>query len=449
MNGYYQRVSQQRDRLTAWVEQGGVLEAHLAAWGSNSGEGSLLTIPGGVRADQSFQIRNQVVLPGHPLVADVPEVFPGNFASQGKLVGLPAEAVIVIRDMDGAPTLAHYRLGAGMVVAGTQPYELAWLHELPAATILGNLLPFALSGSGQWLHVLPEQARIPPGDSLRVSLTLDAAALTDGQYPGSLQLSSNDPLASWQAFPVTLRVAGLEAALTLADESLEHGEGGSHLDVRLWLPDGVDPSLVQVASVRLNETPPDLRHSRIEGGEGGDDHDPRGTGADPRHDDRERRGPRLRLRFERDAVSATLPATGRGLLTLVGELGDGRRFLARDSVDVGEERREHGGGASAVREGVPTPPTAASFRLGPNPSAVREALRMDLALARGGQADVQVFAPDGRLVRAVWSGELAAGVHTLAWDGRDRAGREAPSGVYLVRVRAPGLSRTLRAVRVR
>jgi len=77
------------------------------------------------------------------------------------------------------------------------------------------------------------------------------------------------------------------------------------------------------------------------------------------------------------------------------------------------------------------------------------ALQLELTLARAGRTEVQVYSLDGRLVRELAGGERPPGVHALAWDGRDRAGRAAPAGVYLVRVRAPGLTMSKRVVRVR
>jgi len=42
-----------------------------------------------------------------------------------------------------------------------------------------------------------------------------------------------------------------------------------------------------------------------------------------------------------------------------------------------------------------------------------------------------------------------AGEHTALWDGRDEAGRDAPSGVYLVQLRGGGFAETVEATLVR
>jgi hypothetical protein len=46
-------------------------------------------------------------------------------------------------------------------------------------------------------------------------------------------------------------------------------------------------------------------------------------------------------------------------------------------------------------------------------------------------------------------GDRAAGVHELVWRGRDAAGRDAPSGTYLLRVEAGDAVRTVKALLVR
>ena len=86
-------------------------------------------------------------------------------------------------------------------------------------------------------------------------------------------------------------------------------------------------------------------------------------------------------------------------------------------------------------------------RLEPNPFNPATALRMDLATA--GSLDVVVYDMRGRLVRTLHAGAHPAGPVELRWDGRDLRGREVASGVYLVRVRAPEVSRVVRAVLVR
>jgi flagellar hook assembly protein FlgD len=52
--------------------------------------------------------------------------------------------------------------------------------------------------------------------------------------------------------------------------------------------------------------------------------------------------------------------------------------------------------------------------------------------------DLAVFDLRGRLVRTLVATELAAGRHTVAWNGRDEGGRNVPSGTYFYRLIARG-----------
>ncbi len=75
------------------------------------------------------------------------------------------------------------------------------------------------------------------------------------------------------------------------------------------------------------------------------------------------------------------------------------------------------------------------------------ALRLSLPVA----ADVTVDVHDlrGALVRRLHGGRLEGGERTLVWDGRDKGGRLAASGVYLVRMTAGEAIATGRVVMVR
>lgn len=88
-----------------------------------------------------------------------------------------------------------------------------------------------------------------------------------------------------------------------------------------------------------------------------------------------------------------------------------------------------------VASATPEVPVAA-FRLlpnRPNPFNPRTEIRFELAQA--GAPKVAVFDLRGHKVRDLLADQpLAAGVHTLVWDGRDDAGRDVASGLYVCRV---------------
>ncbi len=72
----------------------------------------------------------------------------------------------------------------------------------------------------------------------------------------------------------------------------------------------------------------------------------------------------------------------------------------------------------------------------PNPFNPRTSLAF--TLVEPGLVNVQIHDPRGRVVRELWSTDLAAGRHALLWDGRDDRGRDVAAGVYLARLQVNG-----------
>jgi len=83
---------------------------------------------------------------------------------------------------------------------------------------------------------------------------------------------------------------------------------------------------------------------------------------------------------------------------------------------------------------LPAPATLAPPA--PNPFNPRTAL--SFTLAEAGPARLAVYDLQGRLVRRLHDGELAAGAHVRTWDGRGDGGRRLAGGPYLVRLDASG-----------
>ena len=75
------------------------------------------------------------------------------------------------------------------------------------------------------------------------------------------------------------------------------------------------------------------------------------------------------------------------------------------------------------------------------PSQVR------FTLAQQAPVAAQVYDMAGRLVRSLGVKVYAPGSHPLGWDGRYTAGRQAPAGVYQLRLSTPGAVQSARLVR--
>ncbi len=95
--------------------------------------------------------------------------------------------------------------------------------------------------------------------------------------------------------------------------------------------------------------------------------------------------------------------------------------------------------------GVPAP-VAAGLSLAARPNPFTTSTRIGFVLPRDAVIRLSVFDVSGRLVRVLDPGSvLAAGPHTVAWDGLDTAGRRVAPGVYLAEL-ATGSGRMLRRV---
>ena len=81
--------------------------------------------------------------------------------------------------------------------------------------------------------------------------------------------------------------------------------------------------------------------------------------------------------------------------------------------------------------------TPGAYRLAqncPNPFNPETVIRYDLPKA--GAVRLSIYALTGQVVRTLVDGERPVGRYSVAWDGRDNAGRDVASGVYLYRMDA-------------
>ena len=91
-------------------------------------------------------------------------------------------------------------------------------------------------------------------------------------------------------------------------------------------------------------------------------------------------------------------------------------------------------GISATPEELPAGVHAVSCQ--PNPFNPQTSVTF--SLAHDEWAEAGVFDLTGRRVEVLVAGTLPRGQHTVVWDGRDAAGRDMPSGSYIVRLETAG-----------
>jgi flagellar hook assembly protein FlgD len=68
------------------------------------------------------------------------------------------------------------------------------------------------------------------------------------------------------------------------------------------------------------------------------------------------------------------------------------------------------------------------------PNPFNPTTRITFTLATPGHTTLRIYDVKGRLVRTLIDGPLDATVHTATWDGLDRSGRRAATGVYFYEV---------------
>ena len=92
-------------------------------------------------------------------------------------------------------------------------------------------------------------------------------------------------------------------------------------------------------------------------------------------------------------------------------------------------------------DGLPLPLTTSApdraaseqWLAAPEPNPFVKTTTIRCVAPRAGHLRVAVYDLEGRRIAQLADAVVAAGSHTLTWNGRDRDGHEAPPGVYLVR----------------
>jgi hypothetical protein len=102
---------------------------------------------------------------------------------------------------------------------------------------------------------------------------------------------------------------------------------------------------------------------------------------------------------------------------------------------------------SGVPLGSPLPPRGELRILSRVP--FEGTLRLEMVLASGGRFSLDVFNLAGRRVRTLDRGDMPAGRRLVSWDGRLESGRNAPSGVYFIKLHTEAGSLMKRVVLLR
>jgi subtilisin-like proprotein convertase family protein len=150
---------------------------------------------------------------------------------------------------------------------------------------------------------------------------------------------------------------------------------------------------------------------------------------------------------------STLPVAGPGALSnFTGQhsAGEWRLWVSDNaSIDVGTVNtwcvKVWGGSPTGVDEGELDAPVKYEL-VGAQPNPFNPVTSVSYGTPQAGTVRLAVYSVTGREVRVLVDGPVDAGYHEVVWDGRDGSGTPMASGVYFVRMDAPGYSGSVKAV---
>ena len=139
-----------------------------------------------------------------------------DYAVRDTLVNYPSGPVF---DFDGF-AISHFDLGS-LAPSGSRSVTTAYgagdnLAELQRVVDRG------LAASANWLTITPERGTVPPGGSVGLAVTFDAAGLNGGDYDAAVLLASNDPDELEVRVPARLHVTGAPD-IELSDTAFDFG----------------------------------------------------------------------------------------------------------------------------------------------------------------------------------------------------------------------------------
>ncbi|MFQ5584916.1 MAG: choice-of-anchor D domain-containing protein, partial [Calditrichia bacterium] len=266
-----------------------------------------------------------------------------------------------------------------------------------------------IASESGWLSENPTSGTVPPGDSLQVWAVANTSGLMDGNYLARVVVNSNDPVSPELGSPVV---------------SLQVGQGG--IPVISVTPDSVEFDTVFVGF--------DSTQSITVGNAGSDT-----------------------LNIWAIIVTNSAFSVNTSLFTLapganqtvqvtftppsIGDYTGLLRIVSNDPASDTTDVYVSGTGAQitgiADRVGIPT-----TFDVSPNyPNPFNPTTTIKYQLPQSSDVKLVIYNVLGQAVRTLLNRQVEAGYHSVVWDGRNEAGQQVSSGIYIYRFSAGDFSK--------
>jgi hypothetical protein len=108
------------------------------------------------------------------------------------------------------------------------------------------------------------------------------------------------------------------------------------------------------------------------------------------------------------------------------------------SVDVGPQPLSVVMRTPDMTSGVDDLPAVGDFTMSVQPNPFNPVTTVSFDLPRAGRAEIRIYSVRGELVDVLGGQDYEAGRHQEVWNGRDRQGRDVPSGSYFGRLHFDG-----------
>lgn len=170
----YNRLRSSAEKISSFAEDGGVVIYGACDQGWAAGDISY-ALPGGVTIENYYSNRNYIANPNHYIVTGAltdrkpitNELLYSTYSSHTYFTNLPADAISILEDANGHPTLVEYAVGDGYVIASGLTWEYTYVRDFVNGTsfaqnVYDDLLVYAMTLSDPCEHVYDEGIVVAP-----------------------------------------------------------------------------------------------------------------------------------------------------------------------------------------------------------------------------------------------------------------------------------------------